>query len=155
MSEPDLSKIAAVAAQEQLKEGTLEDVTDMIALVSDEGQAEQLYIAVLRRRIEDLQSLNAQRKTYAKCLFWLICSWLFGVFVILILVGFGGHWYGIKVEWFKLSDTVLVTYLATTTLNVLGLFIIVANWLFPRSGNNGKNEKTKKNEAVAKGSKLD
>ena len=33
---------------------------------------------------------------------------------------------------FKLSDTVLATLIGSTTASVLGLFAIVANYLFPK-----------------------
>jgi hypothetical protein len=32
---------------------------------------------------------------------------------------------------FELSDAVLIALITTTTVNVLGLFYIVARWLFP------------------------
>lgn len=32
---------------------------------------------------------------------------------------------------FSLSDTVLSVFITTTTINVIGVFYIVAKWLFP------------------------
>lgn len=33
---------------------------------------------------------------------------------------------------FKLSDSVLIALIGGTTVNVIGLFLVVANYLFPR-----------------------
>lgn len=57
--------------------------------------------------------------------FWLLC-------VILILVGNNFN--------YKLSDTVLVTLLTTTTIQVLGMMVIILYDLFP--GGKGKNTTT-------------
>ena len=52
-------------------------------------------------------------------------SWLCGVFIVIVLSGF-------NLFSFKLSTTVLTTLIGSTTASVLGLFAIVANYLFPR-----------------------
>lgn len=41
---------------------------------------------------------------------------------------------GVETVPFYLSDAVIVTLLGTTTTTVLGLFIIVASYLFPKNG---------------------
>ncbi len=51
----------------------------------------------------------------------MIC-WL--VFVGLSVVATG-------IKWLLLSDAVLIALVTTTTATVLGIFIIVAKWLFP------------------------
>lgn len=55
--------------------------------------------------------------------FWITRTWLLTVLEILEKQTSGQV---------KLSDTVLVTLLSTTTLNVLGLLLAVAVYLFPR-----------------------
>lgn len=40
---------------------------------------------------------------------------------------------GFSVKGFALPDSVLMLLLGTTTANVIGLFIIVANYLFPKN----------------------
>jgi hypothetical protein len=80
------------------------------------------------------------RKTYARCIFWLIVGWLLAMFLLLIFCGIqrvtvviGGSKYFIDVSGkFQLSDKVLVTLIGGTTANVLGLFAIVCNYLFPK-----------------------
>jgi hypothetical protein len=55
---------------------------------------------------------------YANKIFWLVC-----VILGVLLAGF-------RIGGFFLSDKVLMTFIASTTLNVLGIFVIVAKWLF-------------------------
>ena len=60
----------------------------------------------------------------------IVFGWLVCVLVVLMLNDF----------WYKLSDSVLITLLTTTTINVLGLVIIAMSDLF-----NGKSEQTTEN----------
>jgi hypothetical protein len=48
--------------------------------------------------------------------------WLLAIGVFLFLAGLGK---------LKVADSVLIALITTTTANVLGLFYIVARWLFP------------------------
>lgn len=63
-----------------------------------------------------------QRKIYASRLFDLSQYWLLFIGAFLLLAGFGK---------LKVADSVLIALITTTTANVLGLFYIVARWLFP------------------------
>lgn len=82
-------------------------------------------------RIKQLRAENKQRKQdrkerrkYANRVFFLISTWL-GVMGIIVLCQ------GFSPEGFKLDTPVLVTLVSTTTASVLGIFLIVANYLFP------------------------
>jgi hypothetical protein len=67
------------------------------------------------------------RKKYATGLFLLMIVWL--VFIGKVVASSGtGKWCG---HAFNLSDGVVIALITTTTVNVLGLFYIVAKWLFP------------------------
>lgn len=68
-----------------------------------------------------------QRKYFSTWIFGVVCAYLLIVLVLLYLTGFSLT---------RLSDTVLVALLTTTTVNVIGLLVIVARYLFPRNGNN-------------------
>jgi len=49
------------------------------------------------------------------------------VTVLLLLQGFGLR------SWeFKLSDTVMLAVIGSTTVNILGILYVVANYLFPK-----------------------
>ncbi|MDY7095194.1 MAG: hypothetical protein SX243_19635 [Acidobacteriota bacterium] len=61
------------------------------------------------------------RRRYAGWLFLLLVVWLVGIYGLLIWMGLRG----------PLSDAVLIAALGTTTANVIGLFIVVARYIFP------------------------
>jgi hypothetical protein len=69
----------------------------------------------------------AERKTYANRIFWLLVGWLSGVFTLLMLQGVLSPW-----RWFNLDKAVLIAAIGGTTVNVIGIFIVVARYLFPR-----------------------
>lgn len=64
------------------------------------------------------------RKHLANWVMIIVPSWLFLVIVILFFAGF---------NLLKLQTEVLITLLATTTVNVLGLAYIVLKGIFPES----------------------
>lgn len=73
------------------------------------------------------------RKEYSNKLYCLIRNWLIAICILLLIHGSLGI-YG----YFHLSDKVLITIIGGTTLNVLGLFAIVANYISPKSSINTK-----------------
>jgi hypothetical protein len=75
-----------------------------------------------------------QRKRYAFLLFGLSAVWLVFIGIFLILAG---------LEKLKVADSVLIALISTTTANVLGLFYIVARWLFPNRNNIGRGKVNK------------
>lgn len=80
------------------------------------------------------QVMLEERKKYASRLFWLSVVWLIFIGVYLALAGFGV---------LKTADSVLIALISTTTANVLGLFYIVARWLFPNKASDGKDDQPK------------
>ncbi len=82
--------------------------------------------AVLRGVTQDID----ERKKYARRFFILACFWLVAITVLLVLQGFGSFWFGLMP--FKLADTVLLAVIGSTTVNVLGILYVVANYLFPK-----------------------
>lgn len=96
--------------------------------------------------IKALKQDRKERKRYAGKIFVLICAWLGIVLGIVVMAGFKGNlpirvnpWPRSMIdpyrwEWtpFELPETVLLALIGGTTVTVLGLFAIVANYLFPR-----------------------
>jgi hypothetical protein len=80
-----------------------------------------------KAHVRSLKQDIEERKTYARRIFGLICTWVVGLFLLLAAQGLG-HWWWLK---FSLSETVLLAAIGSTTINVLGLFYIVAHYLFP------------------------
>lgn len=85
-----------------------------------------------RRQTLVLQGLEQDiglRKQFAWYIFYLIVAWLAAAFLVLAFQGFSisicGHF-------FKLSDSVLLALIGGTTVNVLGIFVIVVRYLFPQ-----------------------
>jgi len=89
-------------------------------------------------RLEDenkrLRELHNTRKEYVGKLYWLIVMWL------VIVVSFVALTATLK-DFFTLSDNVLIAFITSTTISVIGLFIIVAKWLFPSVGDYHNKEK--------------
>lgn len=71
--------------------------------------------------LEGKKQDRKQRKKFANWIFWVVVLYLIIVLFILCSCGYGC---------FYISDSVLITLLGTTTANVLGLFAIVAKYLF-------------------------
>lgn len=85
-----------------------------------EIQKEQLY----QDRYE--QKTN-ERRLFSKWVKWVSSIWLALVLLILFFQGFGSEF-----KFFNLSDSVLITLLSTTTINVLGLSVIVLKGFFDK-----------------------
>ena len=85
--------------------------------------------------VEQLGQDIKERKKYADRIFALISIWLTTTMLIVLCQGDTNNN-------FSLSDKVLMTLLGGTTLNVLGLFAIVANYLFPKQDQRNKNGKS-------------
>ncbi|RYX81434.1 hypothetical protein EON73_04830 [bacterium] len=62
-----------------------------------------------------------ERKVYTNLIFTLVSMWLMLILVIVVAIGKG---------FLKYSDSVIIALIATTTANVIGLFVIVANYLY-------------------------
>ena len=83
----------------------------------------EMEIANLQEELDGRKQDREQRKVFAQWIFGLVCAYLLAVLVTVFLVGFGPM---------TLSDIVLNVLLTTTTANVIGIFVIVAKYLFHR-----------------------
>jgi hypothetical protein len=86
-------------------------------------ERERLEIERLRTELNSLKNDITARQIYAGLTYLLVILWLGLIIWIIIATGSG---------WYRLSDTVLVALITTTTLNVLGLFLVVTQYLFPK-----------------------
>lgn len=91
-----------------------------------ELEQSRIEVRELEKKYSEEHDLHDTRKQYARRLFWLIVGWLSVVVVFVALAGFNA-------AGFSLSNTVLVAFITSTTVSVLGLFILAAKWLFPSS----------------------
>ena len=81
---------------------------------------------ISKQKLDDMRQLSAERKKYAKYVFCFICLWSIGVFIIIILSGFGG----IGPIYFELGKEVLIVLLTTTLANAIGIFNFAMRWIF-------------------------
>jgi hypothetical protein len=96
---------------------------EMIKRGNDEKQISlaDVELATKREILEGNRLDRLERKRFAQNIFWLLVGFLFLTLSIVALSGLHA---------LHLSDTVIVTLLATTTADVVGIFIFVVKYLF-------------------------
>lgn len=116
-----------------IPEQPVPDVPDILAestIVPNYGQDLETFqwadkfndLQVKEHNLIAERTMLSQRKIYAFAIFLLSAGWL--IFIMVFLWKAGKHS-------LTVSDPVLIALITTTTINVLGLFYIVARWLFP------------------------
>jgi hypothetical protein len=90
---------------------------------SKESLEKSLIASQKIKNIGDSQDIE-MRKDFATKTYNLVCIYLVVIFFLVFLVCCPAK--------FNMSDSVLITLLGTTTINVIGLFAIVMNYLFPK-----------------------
>lgn len=93
----------------------------------------------LNAELDRAKSLHGKRIEFADKLFSLVRWWIFGVLLMVVASG-------VSSLNFKLSDGVLITFITSTTVSVLGLFGIAAKWLYPASPNIRRTKRSKESE---------
>jgi hypothetical protein len=88
---------------------------------------ETKWVELERQKLlnEELSRNIQERSAWAKRVFALLIAWLITVIAVLFCQGFAQ-------TKFHLDNSVLITFITTTTLNVVSLGYIVANYLFPK-----------------------
>jgi uncharacterized membrane protein len=95
------------------------------AVFNDAAFAAEYYEHELKKlEVQSKAQDIAMRKEYADKTFALVCIYMVCVFLLIILA--------CSPALFNMNDSVLITLLGTTTINVIGLFAIVMNYLFPK-----------------------
>lgn len=51
---------------------------------------------------------------------------------------------------FSVSDSVMIAYLTSTTVSVIGLFVLVAKWLFQTDGRSDPKATKKSGQSISK-----
>lgn len=127
--EPDLSRLQEVtpeATEQSFRDLFDAEVTAFeIDAVREQAATAEELTARQREEIEDLRQDRGQRKMFSYLIFGLVSAWLAAVLSIVIVIG-------ASEDSFKLHEVVLTTLIGTTTASVLGLFLVVARYLFPR-----------------------
>lgn len=114
--------------------------------VSEALAREKLKTKQLENQIVQDDDIHELRKEYVPKLFWMIIGWLFAVALFVFLTAYSADNINnpdcrINCARFNLSDNVLIAFITTTTATVIGLFVVVAKWLFPSQEKDEKKEK--------------
>ena len=107
----------SVQLEQQQQEGNEPD-----ALVEELQRTKRLENDRYRAENKHWEDIYELRKENIPKLYWMVVCWLIFVAGCVVLTG---------LQYFKLSDAVLIALITTTTATVIGLFIIVLQWLFP------------------------
>lgn len=83
----------------------------------------QNEVHTIQHALKEARDTHALRLSYTKKIFWLVVGWLACVVACIVLTGF-------KCYGFSLSEKVLIAFITSTTINVVGLFILVAKWMY-------------------------
>lgn len=75
---------------------------------------------------EEQEHIREYRRRYSSRVFWVTCLWLVFTAGLIVATGF-------QQNVFHLSDTVLVAALGSALAGVIGMFLVILNWLYPRS----------------------
>lgn len=136
-SKLDLNDIQAVLPPERVSR--VPDEKTRLGIEALELGKVEVEVGKLRAQLHNYTQAIGQRRAFAPLLFALTCGWLIAVVFILLVQGFsqgGGFFFhsalfNVTLSFqFKLSDPVLLALMGTTTVNVLGLFYLVAKYLF-------------------------
>jgi hypothetical protein len=102
-----------------------------------------------KAELEDFKQEIENRRIYTGKLYRLMLGWMIAVLVIVVVTGIhepatpaiaqagSRSWWTQTLAWitaFKLSDNVLLALIGGLSASVIGLFLVVANYLFPRRG---------------------
>lgn len=128
-SPDEISKIVVQAAERDNPVLEVAIPTDAVVDLSLDLEEHKLSFRMqcLEHELKELRDKHGLRLTYAGRIFWLVVGWLACVVICIVLAGF-------KYKGFSLSDTVLVAFITSTTVNVVGLFVMVAKWMYPDGG---------------------
>jgi hypothetical protein len=110
---------------QQIQEGQQAELAEA-QLKSQLASAERKVLELEREKQELQEKIEVHgiRKEYIEKLYGLTVVWLTFVILFIILQATSkGH--------FNLNDGVLIAFITSTTVAVIGIFLIVAKWLFP------------------------
>ena len=102
---------------------TESNTPDNAQFAEEEYVEEELDKGIKLAYLNTLNQNNAERKKYARHIFFFTCGWATSIVGIILLDGFS--W-----KCFYLSDSVLITLITTTTVNFFGFFLLVTKYLF-------------------------
>lgn len=86
------------------------------------------------QKLKHEDDIHGMRLSHSNLLLILAISWIFVIFLVVLLQGFGQWFAPISEQYsylpFKLSDRLLTVFITSTTATVVGLYGIAAYWLY-------------------------
>jgi hypothetical protein len=147
-------KVEAEESQESLPETEItisqDKLNDLLVDKEDlEIENKKLQQRQFANQIQEASDLHEIRKEYTNKLFFLTLSWLFVVGMFVFLTGmklwrFNDPSCKENCFGFSLPENVLIAFITSTTATVIGIFIIVARWMFPSKEQKEESEKKSK-----------
>lgn len=101
---------AAKEEENELKEGRIHEL-----------EKAALELQLLKAQIKKFEDDNEGRREFSRSIFAVTVVWMLLVMMVVFQCA-DGRWH--------LSDSVLIALITTTTATVIGVFVIVANYLF-------------------------
>ena len=81
----------------------------------------------LRLKNRELNQNISERKRYADRVYWLVGTCLIALFALVLVQGWSVY------TGFQIPDNVFIALITSATANVVGLFIVVVKYLFPKT----------------------
>jgi hypothetical protein len=129
----DLAKIVSESAEANQPPPQIPEETPPDLSLDLEEHKLAFQLECLEQELKELRETHGLRVSYTGRIFWLVVAWLTCVVVCVMFSGFRYHE-------FRLSDSVIIAFITSTTVNVVGLFVLVAKWMFP-SGSDSPDRK--------------
>lgn len=85
------------------------------------AQEKEITLEKNREEVEGMRQDRTQRGKFSMRIFVFVCAYMVIALLLLCLSG---------TRCLNISDSVLIVMLTTTTANVIGLFVVVTNYLF-------------------------
>lgn len=136
-----LEKLAATILNEPDKSSVLEEEKVYVQKATEEAFKQQKLIKLKERNTLAIQN-REERKKYAGHIFIITCIWTTLIFFVIIAASLKTI---NKVAYFefKISDSVLITLITSTTVNFFGFFYLVVRYLFNTETPSGKDSENK------------
>lgn len=130
-----VKQIGLAAASERSKPAMPKD--GLAAAEKAQLEIERLRIEVsdLRAKVDRDSALHALRTEYVPKLYRIIKYWIILVAIVVVVSCISMPFFNNPTcpncLTFKLSENVLIAFITSTTATVVGLFYLVAKWLYP------------------------
>lgn len=124
---------------QQINDPELDILNRIIDGSEDLNTIEKAFYLIEKHNDNELHGI---RKTHLNRLFYITCIWSGIVVYVLISTGLGRLLFfsastteHIDVAPFKLDNSIIITFITSTTTTIIGLYTIAAYWLFKKKDN--------------------